>query len=161
MERRYVVTNENGRQVITLVYRLQVVAQLLAQGGIQRRERLVQEQELRALYECTGECYPLLLTTGQLAGVLVRQIFQFHHDQELCDDTLGLTPPERIAQIAAHRHIGKESIVLKNKTYAAFAGAQEDAFLRVQPSLAGKVYPSPPRLEEAGKDAQQGRFARS
>ena len=51
--------------------RLDLVAQVHAHLGVERRERLVEQEQPRRRRERAGERDPLLLAAGQLGGILV------------------------------------------------------------------------------------------
>ena len=48
-----------------------LVTELDPHLGVERRQRLVQEQHLRLDRQRAGQCHPLLLTTGHLVRVPV------------------------------------------------------------------------------------------
>ncbi len=84
-----VVRDENRRHVHLLVQPAQPVAQLRAHAGVERAERLVQEQHLGLHRERAGERHPLALTARELRGVAVRERLQLDELEQLVDARSG------------------------------------------------------------------------
>ena len=65
-------------------------AQFLAHLGVQRAERLVQQQHARLDRQRPGQRHALALAAGQLAGIALAQILQLHQLQQFLDPALDL-----------------------------------------------------------------------
>ena len=63
-----VVGDENGGDAELLLQRANVLAQARADLRVERRQRLVEQQDLRARRERAGERDALLLAAGKLVG---------------------------------------------------------------------------------------------
>ena len=63
---------------------------LTNQLGVQRGGRLIEEHELRIHRQGAGDRHPLLLTTGELGGVVVEPVPQPHPLQQLDAAFAGL-----------------------------------------------------------------------
>ena len=63
-----------------------------AQLGVEVRERLVEEQHARLDDQRAGKRHALLLTAGELAGVVVGPVGQTHLFQHAAADGVGLLP---------------------------------------------------------------------
>ena len=78
-----IMGDEHGRHVDLVVQPPQPVAQFLADLGIQRAERLVQQQHLRLRGECPGQRHPLPLTAGELGREPVGELIEMDQFQQL------------------------------------------------------------------------------
>ena len=82
-----------------LLDRPQLVAHVLAQLEVQRRQRLVQQQDLRLDRERPGDRDPLLLAAGQLVDPLGALVAQRHQVQQafgpFCRRSEAATPRTR------------------------------------------------------------------
>ena len=59
------------------------VAQLLADLGVERAERLVEQQHLRLDRQRAGQRHPLALAAGELRRVAVRELLEVHELEQL------------------------------------------------------------------------------
>ena len=66
-----------------IVQPAQPAAQLLAHLGVERAERLVEQQHARAHGERAGERDALALAAGKLRGIAVRQPIELHQLEQL------------------------------------------------------------------------------
>jgi hypothetical protein len=85
-----VVRDEDGGDVHLVVQPAQPVAQLLAHLGVERAERLVEEQHGRLHREGARERHPLPLATRELRREPVRELAEVHQLQQLVDASLHL-----------------------------------------------------------------------
>ncbi len=127
----------------------------LAQLQIQRGQGLIQQQNLGMRRQRTGQRDALLLTTRQLIGASVGQLFHLHQGQHLfhgiLDFGLGLVQHfQTKGDILCHRHMGKQGIVLKHGVDWPLIGRQVSDFLTIQQNgpLGGQF--------KTGDQAQQG-----
>ena len=143
--------------VVTRKRRLQVLdlgAQFLAHLGVERRQRLVEQQHRRLGRERARERNALLLSAGQLMRIFLRLVAQVHERQHFVDPSpdrvLRPFPAfEPIADVPGHRHVGKQRIRLEDDAEIAQARRDADEACTVLRHFAGIG-----RLE-AGDDPQQ------
>ena len=134
---------------------LDLVTQMHPHLGIQGRQGLVQEKQARRDGDGAGERNALLLTTGELSGILVTLLRQSHQLQQfvhaLADICLGsLTVLQAVGDVLRHRHVGKQGVGLKDNAEVPFRGRQRGNVLAGLLDLAGGLD------VEAGDGAQQG-----
>ena len=75
--------DEDRRHVHLVVEPAQPGAQLLADPGVERAERLVEEQHLRLDGERAGERHPLPLAAGELRRVALGQAVELDELEQL------------------------------------------------------------------------------
>ena len=150
--------DENGRHVHLLVEPAQPVAQLRAHAGVERAERLVQEQHLGLHRERAGQRHPLALAARELRGVAVRERLQLDELEQLVDarSNLGLRPlahgqPE--ADVVPDGHVLERRVVLEDEADPALLRRERGRVLARDHDLAGV------RLLEPGDHAQERRLA--
>ena len=77
-----VMGDEDGGDARLVMDMAQPDAQFLAHLGVQRAERLVQQQHARLDRQRAGQGHALALAARQLAGIAVAQTFQLHQLQQ-------------------------------------------------------------------------------
>ena len=97
---------------------------MLAQGGVQRCQRLIQQNGPGPHRQRTGERHPLALAAGQLVDGAMSQGIDAHHLQHLAGagEALGLghaPHPQAIGHVLHHRHVGEQGIGLEHHTHIA------------------------------------------
>src|SRR5688572_6285987 len=85
-----VVGYEQDRLAHALLQRAQLVLQLAADQRIERRERLVHQQDLRVSRECARETDALLHAAGELVAVMIGPLRQSNELELLVDDATAL-----------------------------------------------------------------------
>ena len=142
----------------------QPAPQLLAHLGVERAERLVEQQHLRLDRERPREGDALALAARQLRGVAVGQPVELDELQELrharADLVLGEAPRARPhaqaeGDVLEHRHVAEERVVLEHEADAALSHVAHGRVLAREQHLAA-VGPLEP-----GDDPQQARLARA
>ena len=98
--------------------------QVGAHLGVERAERLVEQQHLRVDGERAGQRHPLALAAGQLRRVAVLEPVEADDLEQLVDlpGDLGLGPlADRQAEgdVVAHRHVLERRVVLEDEPDAA------------------------------------------
>ena len=78
-----VVRDEDRRHVDLVVQAAQPGAQLLAHAGVERAERLVEQQHVRLDGERAGERHPLALAAGELGRVALAEVAEADEVQQL------------------------------------------------------------------------------
>ena len=131
---------------------------LVAQFRIQIGQRFVQQQNPRLNYQRPRQRHTLLLPAGQLPRIPPRQPLQLHHLQHLggapgnlLARALPHLQPKR--QIAAHRQVRKQRVVLKHHANIAP--------LRRQAGHIGAIKQNRPAIHrlKAGNQLQRRRLA--
>ena len=85
-----VVRDEDGRHVHLVVEAAQPGAQLLAHRGVERAERLVEQQHPRLDGERARQRHALALAAGELRRVAVGEAVEVHELEQLVDARLDL-----------------------------------------------------------------------
>ena len=87
-----VVGDEDRGQLHVVVQPAQPAAQFLAHLGVERAERLVEQQHARLDRERARQRHALALAAGELAGIAVAQALELHQAQQLVDLRVDLAP---------------------------------------------------------------------
>ena len=88
-----VVRDEDRRHVQVVVQRHQPFAQFLADLGVHRAERLVQQQHAGLGRQRAGDGHPLALAARELVRIALLQPLQPEQLQQLRNPRLGCPPP--------------------------------------------------------------------
>jgi hypothetical protein len=153
-----VVGDEHGGDVHLVVQAAQPVAQLLAHLGVERAERLVEQQHRGLHGEGPGERHALTLPARQLRGQAIGEGLQVHEAQQLAHPLADLLL-RPVADLHAERDVARDRqvlerrVVLEHEADVALLRRQlggVDAF-DLHGSLVGEL--------EAGDDPQQRRLA--
>ena len=131
------------------------------QGGVQRGERLVKQDDFGARHKRASQSHPLLLSARKLMRAAMLQTFQIHQRNCLFHDftVAPLAVRQAIGHILENRHVREECQILKHHSDAPMAdihiGASSGEKLFAAPDLAfvGAF--------QAGDDPQQSGFAAS
>ena len=102
-------------------------AKLATHLGVERAERLVEEQHLRAMRQRAGECDPLLLSAGELARHPAMETGEADQLQQLVPAAAALgardaADGESELDVLRHRHATKQGIGLEDEAHAALGG---------------------------------------
>ena len=136
----------------------QLEAHGLAQFGVERRERLVEQENLRLFHQGAGKRHALALAAGQLIGHARAEVAELHEVERLLHAPvpLGLRHAvdlETIGDVVGDRHMRKHGIRLEHHVHGAPVGRNFAHVLAVNIDVAlGRHF-------EAGQHAQQCRFA--
>ena len=108
-----------------LVEAPQPCSKLLPHAGVQRSERLVEQEDARLGCHCAGQRHPLALTAGELRRIAVGETFELDEAEQLphpvADLVLrALADLEREGDIVAHAHVLERRVVLEDEPDAAF-----------------------------------------
>ena len=132
--------------------------QLEAHAGVERSERLVEQQHLRLVREGAGERDALLLAAGKLARGASAEAGQTDHFQQLVAAAaafggLDAADAQRELDVLGRRHAAEQRIALEHESDAAPGGRQVGDVAPVE------QHPSGVHVGEAGDHAQQGALA--
>ena len=119
-----VVRDEHGRDVDLVVQAPQPLAQLGADVGVERAERLVEQQDLGLDGQRAGERHALALAAGELGRVARLVAVEADDLQQLVDlrRDLGLRPladAQAEGDVVAHGHVLERGVVLEDEADAA------------------------------------------
>ena len=113
-----------------IVQAAQPAPQLLAHLGIERAERLVEQQHLRLDRQRARQRDALALAAGQAAGITIGQPVELHQLQERVNPVANLlTRRPRLTRLDAqaerdvleHRHVPEQRVMLEDEADAALA----------------------------------------
>ena len=119
-----VVRHEDRRHVDLLVQAAQPVAQLGAHAGVERSERLVEQEDARLRRERAGERHALPLAAGELGRIAVGEARELDELEQLVDALANLllrplADLEREADVVAHGHVLERCVVLEDEADVA------------------------------------------
>ena len=119
-----VVGDEDGRHVDLVVQPPQPRAQLGADLGVERAERLVEQQHARLDRQRAGERHALALAAGELRRVARRGSRQADEPQQLVDPRVdlglrALADRQAEGDVVAHGHVLEGRVVLEDEADAA------------------------------------------
>ena len=125
---------------------------------VERAERLVHQQHARLVCERTRERDALLLAAGELGRIALGERMHAGEREHLGHarvDALvtGLPLLQSERDVLAHRHVGKERVILEHHADVARARRQ------VVDRLAADTHSARRRLNETGDHAQRRRLA--
>ena len=145
---------ERGEQLLDLS------AQAVAQARVQRRERLVEQDQPRLRRERAGDGHTLLLAAGELVGTALAEAAEADQVEQLVDRRAAAAPArEPEADVLGDGQVGEEQAVLRHVADAPrWAGT---LVLRVVERLAVERDAPASGAVEAGEQAQQRRLAGS
>src|SRR5262249_37711234 len=136
--------------------------EFLAHLGIERAERLIEQEHDRFDGKGPRQRHALALAARELGRIALDQALDLHELEQLMnalgDIGLGralapLAHGEAESDIVEHRHVAEERIVLEDKADTALARIYPEHALAFDPDVAGI------RPFEAGDDAQERRLA--
>ena len=115
-----VVGDENGGDAEAMLQVGQFAAHVLAQAGIEVRQGLVEQQQVRLDDDGAGERDALLLSARQFGGLAPAIALQPHRGQRARHPRLALGPRdlahgEAEADVLRHRHVREEGVVLEDE----------------------------------------------
>ncbi|CFE00875.1 Uncharacterised protein [Bordetella pertussis] len=154
-----VVRHVQERGAGLLVQLAQLPLQIGAQLLVQRRQRLVQQQDAQVVDQRAGQRHALLLAARQLARIARAVAAQLHLLERLLGAPARLLAADaayrqRKAHVLLHRHVGKQRIALEHHAKAARLGRLSgDRGALVENVARG-------RRDEPGDRHQGGRLAR-
>ena len=141
---------------------LEIGQDVLAGRGVERRQRLVHQQQPRAGQQRPGDRDPLPLAARQR----LRGARQQRPQAQPFDRLLEAHPPlgrggapPAVFEVAPHRQVREQARLLENIAHPAAVGRHEPAALLVLPDLAGDLEQTGPGALEARHAAQQAGLA--
>ena len=159
-----VVGDEHGGVAGLAVQLAQPAAQVLAHLGVERAERLVEQQHARLDRQGAGQGHALALAAGQLVGEALVEAAELHQLQQLQAAAADLggsraflarAHAQAESDVVQHRHVLEQGVVLEHEADAALLHAELGGVGVAEQDLAAVE-----RLQ-AGDRAQQGGLARA
>src|SRR5207248_63774 len=97
--------------------------------GVQRRQRLVEQQDLRLDGERAGECHALLLTARKLRGIAPAELGQLDKPQHFFDPPADLSGRflryfQAEAYVLGNSHVGEQGVGLEDHADVALVGPE-------------------------------------
>src|SRR5437588_541289 len=137
-----IVTDEEDGLPDPLLQRQQLVLELAADERVERRERLVHEQDVRIGRDRPREPDALLHAAGELAAIALGPLREPDERELLVDDApalLGRVAPqlEPEADVVAHRSPRQQAELLEHHGDAQAANAAQRRRIAVHPNVAG------------------------
>ncbi len=104
-----------------------LLAELAAHLGVQRGERLVEQQDAGLDRECPSERHALLLAARHLVRVLVRLVAQAHHVERLLGLALAggavhAAQTQAVGHVVARGHVGEQAVRLEHDAHVPLVG---------------------------------------
>ncbi len=153
-----VVRDVQERDADPLLQRLELDLQRPAELGVQRAERLVEQQHGRVEHQRPGQGHPLLLPAGQLAGPALGERAEMdqvdglpHPGLQLLLGQLPVTQAE--GHIVEHGEKREQRVALEHRVDVPLVGRNHRHVDVVE------QYPAGRRLLEPGDQPQRGRLA--
>ena len=146
-----VVRDHDGRHAGLFQQVAQLAAQRLAGGGVQRRERLVEQEQAGPRRQRPGQGHALLLAAGELGRPAPQQrahaepLGQLPHPG---GPLRSRQPVEPVAEVGRHRQVREERVLLEEQSHPAGLRRHVDAARPVEPGLLAEA-------DEAGVGAIQ------
>ncbi len=111
-----VVGHDEGRHAEAMEKRPKLAAELLSRGSVERRERLVEQEEPRPRRDGPGKRHPLPLATGELSGPASQQVLDPEKLRDLPHPRAllrRLQPMQSVPDVLLDREVRKERVVLE------------------------------------------------
>jgi hypothetical protein len=159
-----VVGDEQGGVARAVVDFAQPAAQVAAHLGVERAERLVEQQHPGLDGESAGQRHPLALAARKLGGAALTEAAELHKVEQVPDtavDLARLRPlaarphPQPVGDVVGHGHVAEQGVVLEHEADATAAHRNARGVLVAEQDAAGA------RRLQAGDQAQKGRLARA
>ena len=123
-----------------VVQAAQLLAHQLAEGGVERAQRLVHQERLGPADDGAAQRHALAVAAGKAAHRPVEQFVDAQELRRLLDprriSARGTPWAQREADVSAHVHVRVEREQLEHEGDVALAGAPEGDVLAIQPDPA-------------------------
>ena len=149
-------------------------AEVLADLGVERAERLVEQQHARLDGERAGEGHPLLLAAGELRRIAAAEAAELDDVEQLLDAPRDLGPRrpqaprtdlEAVGDVVGHRHVAEQRVMLEDEADAPLLNRERARVLAVEGERARghRLQPGDQAekrgLARAGRPEQRQKFA--
>ncbi len=153
-----IVGDEHESDAGFLLHPLQFELHVPAQHEVERRQRLVQQQQFRARGQGPCQRHTLLLTTGDFRDLAVRHRLHLYERQHFSDGCRDLV--SRFAEhfqtkgnVLPHRHVRKQGVALEHGVHRSAERRQACNILTIEFNRARR------RLLETSQQPQQSRLS--
>ena len=150
-----VVGDEHGRHTERGEQPSHLGPHLHPQGGVEVRERLVEEQHAGFGGEGTGQRHPLLLPPGERAGQPVAQALEADHGERPVHPRRPGPAGQAVGDVRGHGHVREQGPVLEHHADLASLGRHPDRVAR-QHAPAGADHAGVGPLEPGDRAQQRG-----
>ena len=133
-----VVGDENRRQGEVAEELVQLDAHLRLRVGVERRKRLVEEEDAGVVGERPGERDPLALAAGQLADARTPEVGDLEPLEQVVDGGPAADPE---ADVAEHVEMGEERVLLEQVADRPALRRQGEPCLGVEPRARRRARP--------------------
>ena len=159
-----------------IVQAADLAAHLLAQIGVEVRQRFVQQQDFRLHHQRARQRHPLLLAAGEFVGIARGEMTKLHHVEDLPDPAFGfvlgdLAHLQAEGDVLLDRHVRPQRVALEDHRHPPLLRRQRGAgrrhLLAVHFDRAGgrrhktRDHPQRRGLAAAGRAEQRDEFARA
>jgi hypothetical protein len=134
--------------------RLQTRKQCIARHSIQRRERLIKQEQSRQRSECAGKGHSLGFSSRKVSGTAVREIGRVDKRKHLLRTRgaqVAIGACESIANIGGYSQMRKERRLLRNECCLPMTRTSMDATAGIAQRIPVKRDDAPIRQIEARK----------
>ena len=151
-----IVRDEHHGATETAVHIAQRLVHALLGGGVERRERLIKQQDLGLHHQCACQRRTLALTAADDARVPVGDVANGEQVEHLlhaaCRLRLGnARHPQAVTDVLRNRHMREQRVILVNDSQPALLHGQAADVLAVEQDAAGLQGKRPGnRLEQHG-----------
>ena len=149
-----VVGDEDGRQRELVEKFLQLGADGALGVGVERGERLVEQDHTGPTCERAGERDALALAAGERSRPCVGEVGDAEPLEVFADPFLA-----RVGDVLAHGEVRKERVLLEHQSDSALVRLAKEPPLAVEPDVVAECDPSPRRPDEPGDRPEHGRLA--
>lgn len=159
-----VMGDHNQCRALFLIELKEQVGDALTGAGIQIAGRLVSEKNVGLAGECTGYCYALLLSAGQLRRVVGGSLAQTYPVQQLSGALAGVLAVmqfEREHDVFQRRQASEQLEGLKDEADMLCAQRGSLILIELAQWLASQYDLAGGRQIQPGEQAEEGRFARA
>ncbi len=156
--------DEQGGVARAVVDVAQPAAEVAPHLGVERAERLVEQQHPGLDGERPGERDPLALAARELRGIALAEAVESHEVEQVPHSAVDLARrrplaarpyTQPIGDVVGHGHVTKQGVVLEHEADATAAHRNARGVLVAEQDAPGA------RHLQAGDEAQEGRLARA
>ena len=144
----------------------ELVLHVAADQRVERRERLVEEQDLRFHAQSPGQAHPLLHAAGELLGEVVGPVAQAYHRQHLQSPLVAVRFGRALyleaeGDVVDHFAVGEQTEVLEHHRQALPPQFPQLLIVQVADRRAVDLHGPAGRLDQPGQASDQSRLARA
>ena len=155
------VTSSAGTSAVAQ-HRAELARRARARAGVERRQRLVEQQHVGLARERARERHALALAARQRARPGVGQLAHPEAlEQRPAARSAPSEPAQRVGDVLPRAQVREQRVLLEHVAAAAPLGRQVDAAARVEPGLAARLDEAVLGAQQPGGHAQHAGLARA